>query len=294
MPSASMLTGVLVSSDSRIDRFSSARGQSTLQSPPSPFAIGRNTTRQNWKLPSIVLERRKTRVRVRRGRRAGTARRSPTPPAAATTVSAASRRERPRRVTRAGRRTCRAEARKGEGGTFVPGMPGSLRDRFEKARAVRSRKAGPVRVRYRLMRVRFWGVRGSVPWSTDQSVGHGCNTPASRFGDERSDRVLILDAGSGIVGLERGARRHARAPVPILLSHYHWDHMQGCRSSRRSIQPGWYTGISAPALAGVDAAWVDDGCSLRRIFPVPFARTALAVRRSRSSSRRHSTSADST
>ena len=51
------------------------------------------------------------------------------------------------------------------------------------------------------MRVRFWGVRGSVPWATPSAIGHGCNTPCLQVTDEHTGDTLILDAGSGIVGL---------------------------------------------------------------------------------------------
>ena len=51
------------------------------------------------------------------------------------------------------------------------------------------------------MLVRFWGVRGSVPWATADSIGHGCNTPCVEIRDERTGALLVLDAGSGIVGL---------------------------------------------------------------------------------------------
>ena len=51
------------------------------------------------------------------------------------------------------------------------------------------------------MRVRFWGVRGSVPYATPWSIGHGCNTPCLEIVDDRDERRLILDAGSGIVGV---------------------------------------------------------------------------------------------
>ena len=51
------------------------------------------------------------------------------------------------------------------------------------------------------MLVRFWGVRGSVPWATADSIGHGCNTPCVEISDERTGALLVLDAGSGIVGL---------------------------------------------------------------------------------------------
>ena len=75
------------------------------------------------------------------------------------------------------------------------------------------------------MRVRFWGVRGSVPWATPGSIGHGCNTPCIEIVDEPSGRRLILDAGSGIVGV--GAALEAVTNIPIVLTHYHWDHVQG-------------------------------------------------------------------
>ena len=76
------------------------------------------------------------------------------------------------------------------------------------------------------MRVRFWGVRGSVPFATADSVGHGCNTPCLELTDEASGRRIILDAGSGIVGAGDALERSA-VDVPIILTHYHWDHVQG-------------------------------------------------------------------
>jgi phosphoribosyl 1,2-cyclic phosphodiesterase len=118
------------------------------------------------------------------------------------------------------------------------------------------------------MRVRFWGVRGSVPWATPDSIIHGCNTPCLEVRDERTDALLILDAGSGIVGLGQslGSVPH---PVPILLTHYHWDHTQGLPFFAPFFAPGWTPSIWAPELRGISLEWVS------RIFespyfPVPF------------------------
>ena len=72
------------------------------------------------------------------------------------------------------------------------------------------------------MRVRFWGVRGSVPYATADSIGYGCNTACIEVVDEATDRLLVLDAGTGLVGLGDTLAPGARE-VPILLSHYHWD-----------------------------------------------------------------------
>jgi len=73
--------------------------------------------------------------------------------------------------------------------------------------------------------VRFWGVRGSVPTPGPETARVGGNTSCVevRCGDER----LILDAGTGLRSL--GQRCVAEGPLEatLLLSHLHWDHIQG-------------------------------------------------------------------
>jgi phosphoribosyl 1,2-cyclic phosphodiesterase len=105
------------------------------------------------------------------------------------------------------------------------------------------------------MRVRFWGVRGSVSWATAPSIGHGCNTPCVSVSRE-SGEILVLDAGSGIVGVGEMLRDVSR-PVPIVLSHYHWDHLQGLPFFAPFYQPGAAPTIWAPALDSSDHACVE-------------------------------------
>ena len=97
------------------------------------------------------------------------------------------------------------------------------------------------------MRVRFFGVRGSVPYATSASIGHGCNTPCIEVFDDATDRLLILDAGSGIVGLGETVTADRR-DVPILLTHYHWDHVQGLPFFAPLYRPGGVVNVWAPAL----------------------------------------------
>jgi phosphoribosyl 1,2-cyclic phosphodiesterase len=118
------------------------------------------------------------------------------------------------------------------------------------------------------MRVRFWGVRGSVPWATPASIGHGCNTPCLEVVDERSGRRLILDAGSGIVGV--GHTLDALTNMAIVLTHYHWDHVQGLPFFAPLYRPGTDVTVWAPALGRqfADIETMFDA----PFFPVPYDR----------------------
>ena len=78
------------------------------------------------------------------------------------------------------------------------------------------------------MRIRFWGVRGSIPVPGQATVKYGGNTPCLDI-LTADQQVLIIDAGTGIrrlgqVLLEEYERR---VIARIFLSHTHWDHIQG-------------------------------------------------------------------
>jgi phosphoribosyl 1,2-cyclic phosphodiesterase len=113
------------------------------------------------------------------------------------------------------------------------------------------------------MKVRFSGVRGSVPWATPGSIGHGCNTSCVEVSTDDGRHRLILDAGSGIVALGESLTGEPRE-VPILLTHYHWDHVQGLPYFVPFYKPGWSPSIHAPALGRVNEAWIET------IFQPPF------------------------
>jgi phosphoribosyl 1,2-cyclic phosphodiesterase len=76
------------------------------------------------------------------------------------------------------------------------------------------------------MKVKFWGVRGSIPCPGPATAKFGGNTSCVQVlgGSE----IVVLDAGTGIrdLGLQLMA---AKKPVRVhlLVTHTHWDHIQG-------------------------------------------------------------------
>ena len=79
------------------------------------------------------------------------------------------------------------------------------------------------------MKVKFYGTRGGIPVPEPQCMKFGGNTSCVRV-TLSNGRVIILDAGTGIrqLGKDLIASSHEQFDlIPIVLSHTHWDHLQG-------------------------------------------------------------------
>jgi phosphoribosyl 1,2-cyclic phosphodiesterase len=77
------------------------------------------------------------------------------------------------------------------------------------------------------MRVKFWGVRGSIPAPGPETSRYGGNTACVEVNIE--DEILVLDSGTGIrkLGLDLINRGIKPIVASIFISHTHWDHIQG-------------------------------------------------------------------
>jgi phosphoribosyl 1,2-cyclic phosphodiesterase len=80
------------------------------------------------------------------------------------------------------------------------------------------------------MKVRFWGVRGSIPVPGQQTNRYGGNTSCVEVKPRGADPIII-DAGTGIrkLGQDLMSREYGegRGSAHLLISHTHWDHIQG-------------------------------------------------------------------
>ena len=83
-------------------------------------------------------------------------------------------------------------------------------------------------VRMGLMRVKFWGVRGSTPTPQPENLRYGGNTSCVEV--RLKDARYVFDCGTGFRLLGQQLEHESKGnPVPahIFVSHFHWDHIQG-------------------------------------------------------------------
>lgn len=76
------------------------------------------------------------------------------------------------------------------------------------------------------MKITFWGTRGSIPTPGQRTVRYGGNTACVEVRDD-SGSLLILDAGTGLRELGQSLNGKDPYSIDLLLSHLHWDHIQG-------------------------------------------------------------------
>jgi phosphoribosyl 1,2-cyclic phosphodiesterase len=81
------------------------------------------------------------------------------------------------------------------------------------------------------VKIRFWGVRGSIPCPGPQTVKYGGNTLCLEMRFKDPDRLIIIDAGSGIRRLGNHlirANDNGRTfKADLFLTHTHLDHILG-------------------------------------------------------------------
>lgn len=76
------------------------------------------------------------------------------------------------------------------------------------------------------MKIKFWGVRGSIASPGPKTVRYGGNTTCIEIRTDNNE-LIILDAGTGIFPLSQTLLAELPVTANVLITHSHWDHIQG-------------------------------------------------------------------
>jgi phosphoribosyl 1,2-cyclic phosphodiesterase len=121
------------------------------------------------------------------------------------------------------------------------------------------------------MEITFWGVRGSYPVPGPNTVRYGGQTSCVEVKDA-AGRSLIVDAGTGLRELGRKLARdttRTSRDFHILLSHVHWDHIQGLPFFEPAYLEGTAIAIYTLRTATDEIHHVVSGITRHEFFPMP-------------------------
>lgn len=119
------------------------------------------------------------------------------------------------------------------------------------------------------MQITFWGVRGSYPVPGAATVRYGGQTSCVEARTAAGHSVIV-DAGTGMRAL--GNKLLAEATEPqhhhVLLSHVHWDHIQGLPFFSPAYIAGTRISIYALQTAADELHQVIGGITRHEFFPL--------------------------
>jgi phosphoribosyl 1,2-cyclic phosphodiesterase len=119
------------------------------------------------------------------------------------------------------------------------------------------------------MQVTFWGVRGSYPVPGPATIRYGGNTSCLEVQSSDGQRAII-DAGTGLrsLGQKLAGASKGNGRYDILLSHVHWDHIQGLPFFEPAYSKGTQISIHALRNAADELHHVIGGITRQEFFPI--------------------------
>ena len=128
------------------------------------------------------------------------------------------------------------------------------------------------------MQIRFWGTRGSLAKPGPHTVRYGGNTSCVEVRSAAGTR-LIIDCGTGAHELGQAIMREGGpARGHVLISHTHWDHIQGIPFFAPFFVPGNSWDLYAPQGFGESLKDTLAGQMEYTYFPVSTEAFGAAVR----------------
>jgi len=121
------------------------------------------------------------------------------------------------------------------------------------------------------MEILIWGTRGSIPCPGPDTVRYGGNTTCVEV--RHGDDFIIVDAGTGIrkCGETLIAERGQVNEITLLMTHTHWDHIQGFPFFVPVFIPGNQLSLMGPHLHTKSFGRVMEDQMQYSYFPVNFA-----------------------
>jgi phosphoribosyl 1,2-cyclic phosphodiesterase len=128
------------------------------------------------------------------------------------------------------------------------------------------------------MKVRFWGTRGSIATPGPSTNRFGGNTSCIEL-TLSSGATVILDCGTGarLLGDKLLASSPGKVQATILLTHTHWDHIQGFPFFGPVFAPGNHFHVYGPDEAHLSLRDVLAGQMEHHYFPVELAQLSAAI-----------------
>ncbi|MDH3753168.1 MAG: MBL fold metallo-hydrolase [Acidimicrobiia bacterium] len=129
------------------------------------------------------------------------------------------------------------------------------------------------------MQVTFWGTRGSIAKAGPSTLRYGGNTSCVEL-CSGAGTLVVIDCGTGAHGLGQDiATRGDGAPIVghMLISHTHWDHIQGLPFFAPLFRPDNTWHIYGPRGLGSSLSDTLSGQMQYSYFPVSIEQLAAAV-----------------
>jgi phosphoribosyl 1,2-cyclic phosphodiesterase len=127
------------------------------------------------------------------------------------------------------------------------------------------------------MRIQFFGTRGSLPVPGPRTVRYGGNTTCTAVRSS-AGTLVVLDIGTGAFALGQQLAA-SKEPVKghVLISHTHWDHIQGLPFFAPFFRPGNEWDVYAPRGLGSSLRETLSGQMQYTYFPLELEQLGATI-----------------